>query len=97
MTVFLFAPWGILRPYNESGVGGNELHDPTDSGRRGLRSASGRSSSHQPAAVSQRLLARPGDDARHDRPGVAILSAKFPDHLAAGLAAVAGQARLQPG
>ena len=31
-----------------------------------------------------------------DRPRVAILSAEFPDHVAAGLAAVEGQARLQP-
>ena len=71
-------------------------HDVTDRGRRGLRSASRRSSSDQPAALSQRLLARPGDDPRHGRSGVAILSGEFADHLAAGLAAVEGQTRLQP-
>ena len=44
----------------------------------------------------ERLLARPGDDARHDRPGLAILSDQFADLVAAGLAAGAGQAGLQP-
>ena len=56
---------------------GNLAHDVTDCGRRGLRSASGRSSSDQPVAVSERLLARPGDDARDDRPGVAVLSRRI--------------------
>ena len=54
-------------------------HDVTDRGWRGLRSASRRAPSDQPAAVHERLLARPGDDARHDRPGVAILSDQFAD------------------
>ena len=44
----------------------------------------------------ERLLARPGDDARHDRPGLAILSDQFADLVAAGLAAGAGQAGLEP-
>ena len=71
-------------------------HDVTDRGRRGLRSASRRSSSDQPVALPQRLLARPGDDARHDRSGLAILSDQFADLVAAGLAAGAGQAGLKP-
>src|SRR4051794_23969896 len=82
---------------NAMSPGGNQLDDAADSRRGGLRPASGRPPPHQPAAVSQRLLARSGDDARHDRPGVAILSAKFPDHGAARLAAVARQAGFQPG
>ena len=60
--------------------------------RRGLRSASRRSASDQPVALHERLLARPGDDARHDRSGLAILSDQFADLVAAGLAAGAGQA-----
>ena len=71
-------------------------HDVAASRRRGLRSASRRSSSDQPVALHERLLARPGDDARHDRPGLAILSDQFADLLAAGLAAGAGQAGLGP-
>ena len=71
-------------------------HDVTDRGRRGLRSASGRPSSDQPAALYERLLARPGHHARHDRPGVAVLSHQFADLLAAGLAAREGQAGLEP-
>ena len=71
-------------------------HDVTARGRRGLRSASGRSSFDQPVALPQRLLARPGDDAGHDRPGIAILSDQLADLVAAGLAAGAGQAGLQP-
>ena len=63
--------------------------------RRGLRSASRRSASDQPVALHERLLARPGDDARHDRSGLAILSDQFADLVAAGLAAGAGQAGLQ--
>src|ERR1700754_3584534 len=67
-------------------------HDVADRWRRGLRSASRRSASDQPVALHERLLARPGDDARNDRPGLAILSDQFADLLAAGLAAGAGQA-----
>src|SRR5260221_7882997 len=67
-------------------------HDVTDRRRRGLRSASCRSSFDEPVALSQRLLARSGDDARHDRSGLAILSPKFADFGAAGLAPRAGQA-----
>ena len=67
-------------------------HDVAASRRRGLRPASRRSSSDQPVALYERLLARPGDDARHDRSGLAILSDQFADFLAAGLAARAGQA-----
>ena len=44
----------------------------------------------------ERLLARPGHHARHDRPGVAVLSHEFADLLAAGLAAREGQAGLEP-
>ena len=71
-------------------------HDVAASRRRGLRPASRRSSSDQPAALHERLLARPGDDARHDRSGLAILSDQFADLVAAGLAAGAGQAGLEP-
>src|SRR5215468_252223 len=74
-----------------------EAYDVTDPGRRRLRPAPGRSPSHEPPALSQRLLARPGDDTRHDRPGVAVLSDQFADLRAAGLAAGARQARLKPG
>jgi len=56
-----------------------------------LRSASRRSSPHQPAAVHERLLARPGDDARYDGPDFAVLSDQFADLVAAGLAAGTGQ------
>src|SRR5882762_5688518 len=71
-------------------------HDVADCRWRGLRSASRRSSSHNPAALYERLLARPGDDARHDRSGFAILSGQFADLGASGLAAGAGQAGLEP-
>src|ERR1700694_4399882 len=67
---------------------GNQRHDVTDRGRRGLRSASGRSSSDQPVALSERLLARSGDDPRDDRPGLAVLSRQFDDLGAARLSAV---------
>ncbi len=70
--------------------------DVPDCGRRGLRPAPGRAAPHQPVALSQRLLARPGDDPRHDRPGVAILSDPFADLLASRLAAGKGQARIEP-
>ena len=69
-------------------------HDVNDRGRRGLRSTSCRSSPDQPVALSQRLLARSGNDAGNDRPGLAILSGEFADLLAAGLAAGQGQAGL---
>ncbi len=70
-------------------------HDVTDRGRRGLRSAPGRPPSDQPVALHERLLARPGHHARHDRPGVAVLSHEFADLVAAGLAARQGQAGLE--
>ncbi len=77
-------------------TGRKPAHDVTDRGRRGLRSASSRSSFDQPAALSQRLLARSGHDTGNGRSGVAILSREFADHRAAGLAAFAGQAGVQP-
>src|SRR5260221_5411299 len=73
-----------------------KYHDVADPGWRGLRSASRRSASHHPAALYERLLARPGDDARHDRPGLAILSGQFADLGTPGLAACAGQDRPWP-
>ena len=87
ITPDAFAAWA---------AGGNRTDDVTDCGRRGLRSASGAASSHQPSALPQRLLARPGDDARHDRPRVAVLSAAFADFRAARLAARRGQAGRKP-
>src|SRR6266404_1817619 len=74
---------------------GNQDHDVTDRGRRGLRSASCRSSPDQPVALSQRLLARPGHDAGNDRSGIAILSDEFADLFAPGLAAGEGQAGIK--
>src|SRR6476660_4493500 len=69
----------------------NQDHDVTDRGRRGLRSVSCRSPPDQPVALSQRLLARPGNDARNDRSGLAILSGEFADRFAPRLAAGKGQ------
>src|ERR1019366_2994956 len=96
---------GARRPYaisiqalnlTSAATRGNQRHDVTDRGRRGLRSASCRSSPDEPLALSQRLLARSGNDPGNDRSGVAILSDKFADHIAAGLAAGAGQTGLTP-
>src|SRR6476620_9836984 len=75
---------------------GNQRHDVTDCGRRGLRSASGPASFDEPVALPQRLLARPGDDPRNDRPGLAILPRELTDLVPAGLAADAGQTVLEP-
>src|SRR5580704_3939900 len=74
----------------------NWPYDVTIRGRRGLRPAPGRPASHEPVALSERLLARPGDHARHDRPGVAILSDPFADLSATRLAAGKGQAGIEP-
>src|SRR5258708_37464347 len=78
---------GPLPTRQAPGARGNQDHDVTDRGRRGLRPASCRSSPDQPVALSQRLLARPGNDARNDRSGLAILPGEFADRFAAGLAA----------
>src|SRR5580704_1161849 len=53
--------------------------DVTATWRRGLRPASGGPASDQPVALHERLLARPGHDARHGRSGVAVLSHAFAD------------------
>ena len=78
------------RPTRRRGT--RKHHDVADRRWRGLRSASRRAAFDQPVALHERLLARPGDDARHDRSGLAILSDQFADLLAPGLAAGAGQA-----
>src|SRR6266478_6684511 len=85
------APYAVLNQRADAASKRKQDHDVTDGGRRGLRSASCRSSPDQPVALSQRLLARSGNDARNDRSGVAILSNEFADLIAAGLAAGAGQ------
>ena len=102
MAAELRASAGLLECGAEAGRArtpgrGNQGHDVSHCGWRGLRSASRRAPFDEPPAVSERLLARSGHHARHDRSDLAILSEQFADLGAAGLAAGAGQAGLEPG
>src|SRR5262245_66609137 len=80
---------------NSAARRGGNRHDVTGPGRRGLRPASGRAASDEPVALHERLLARSGDDARHDRPDLAILSDQFTDLGPTGLAGGAAYTRLK--